>query len=182
MYLNSSRDIDCRCCHSGKFLYRSNSSSHSSSVMGGRDPRGFQSVMDSPDFVNLVTLAEMVRLRRRITRIDGENVHSETHPPICTIAQTNEEVPRIHFPTGACGFSAVGVRMGRPFASRFGDGAAILVTQPRQKSKNRERVANLLSHLFATGSTVHLQLSSTLRRHDLTQCRLSPESPSCSSL
>ena len=58
--------------------------------MGGNDPSGFQSVIDNPDLV------------RRVT------------PPMCTIAKTNVDVERSHFPRGACGFSVGEVRMGRP--------------------------------------------------------------------
>ena len=82
--------MDCRCSYSGNCLYRSNSVVHSSFVMGGNDPSGFQSVIDNPDLVKRVT------------------------PPMCTIAKTNVDVERSHFPRGAWGFSVGEVRMGRP--------------------------------------------------------------------
>ena len=77
MYLNSSSVIDMRCAYSGYVLYLSNSTFHSSVVIGGTSMCGFQSVMLSPDFV------------RRVT------------PPMWTIATTRPEVDSIHLPTGA---------------------------------------------------------------------------------
>jgi hypothetical protein len=59
--------------------------------MGGREPNGFQSVMERPDLV------------RRVM------------PPMCTIPKTRVEVERSHLPTGACGLRFVDVRMGRPW-------------------------------------------------------------------
>lgn len=69
--------------------------------MGGREPRGFQSVMDKPDLV------------RRVI------------PPTWTIPATRPEVPMIHFATGAYGFRGVEVSKGRPF--RMSVIAAVLV-------------------------------------------------------
>jgi len=83
----------CRCCHSGYCLYRSNSTDHSSVVMGGRDPSGFQSVMERPDLV------------RRVT------------PPMCTMPKTREEVVRSHLPSGAWGLSVDWERIGRPLVT-----------------------------------------------------------------
>ncbi len=71
-------------------MYRSNSTVHSSSVIGGRDPSGFQSVMERPDLVKRVT------------------------PPMCTMPKTREEVARSHLPSGACGLSVDWERIGRP--------------------------------------------------------------------
>lgn len=73
--------------------------------MGGRDPRGFQSVMDRPDLVSRVT------------------------PPMCTMPKTREEVVRSHFPSGACGLSVELERIGRPLEmdAMEVDGDVILV-------------------------------------------------------
>lgn len=61
--------------------------------MGGRDPSGFQSVMERPDLV------------RRVT------------PPMWTMPKTREEVVRSHLPRGACGLSVVWERIGRPLVT-----------------------------------------------------------------
>lgn len=60
--------------------------------MGGRDPNGFQSVMERPDLV------------RRVT------------PPMWTMPKTRVEVPRSHLPNGAWGLSVALERSGRPTA------------------------------------------------------------------
>ena len=74
-------------------MYRSNSTVHSSVVMGGRDPSGFQSVMDRPDLV------------RRVT------------PPMWTMPKTREEVARSHLPSGAWGLSVDWERIGSPLVT-----------------------------------------------------------------
>jgi len=58
--------------------------------MGGRDPSGFQSVMDRPDLVKRVT------------------------PPMCTMPKTREVVVRSHLPSGACGLTVDWERIGSP--------------------------------------------------------------------
>jgi len=61
--------------------------------MGGRDPSGFQSVMERPDLV------------RRVT------------PPMWTMPKTREEVARSHLPSGACGLSVDWERIGSPLVT-----------------------------------------------------------------
>jgi len=66
----------CLCCHSGYCLYRSNSTSHSATEIGGNDPCSFQSVIDNPE---------------RVSRVI---------PPTVTIPATSPLIPNNQYATG----------------------------------------------------------------------------------